>query len=84
MSLPPRELVYTTLERLIRDRKIYQTSQGYFIVSPDTFRYMNAGGEGSGQTQGQGQTGNYPTDPRIRPLDALTASYYDADGDPGK
>lgn len=40
MIIPNRELVYQTLEKLIKDRKVYQTASGYFVVTPDTFRYM--------------------------------------------
>ncbi|CAG7728031.1 unnamed protein product [Allacma fusca] len=45
MVKPSCELVYQTLEKLIRDRKVYQTSRGYFVVTPDTFRYMTAARE---------------------------------------
>ncbi|CAL8114048.1 unnamed protein product [Orchesella dallaii] len=40
MSCPSRELVFQTLEKLIKERKVYQTSRGYFVVTPDIFRYM--------------------------------------------
>jgi winged helix Storkhead-box1 protein len=40
MNPPPRELVYHTLETLIRERKVYQTPHGYFVVTPSTLRYM--------------------------------------------
>jgi hypothetical protein len=42
MSCPNRELVFQTLEKLIRERKIYQTAHGYFVVTPDTFRFMTS------------------------------------------
>jgi len=42
MSCPSRELVFQTLEKLIRERKIYQTANGYFVVTPDTFRFMTS------------------------------------------
>jgi len=42
MKLPRKELVYNVLEKLTKDRKVYQTSEGYFVVSPDTFKYMIA------------------------------------------
>jgi len=38
--LPPKELIYQVLERLTKERKVYQTSQGYFVVTPDTQRYI--------------------------------------------
>lgn len=40
MSCPSRELVFQTLEKLIKERKVYQTSRGYFVVTPEIFRYM--------------------------------------------
>lgn len=40
MALPTKELIYQTLEKLTRERKIYQTAQGYFVVTPDTHRYI--------------------------------------------
>lgn len=40
MSSPPKELVFQTLEKLIKERKVYQTSRGYFVVTPEIFRYM--------------------------------------------
>ena len=42
MVQPSRELIYQTLEKLIKERKVYQTSHGYFVVTPDTFRYMSS------------------------------------------
>ncbi|CAL8114044.1 unnamed protein product [Orchesella dallaii] len=40
MALPRKELIYQTLEKLTRERKIYQTAQGYFVVTPETHRYI--------------------------------------------
>jgi len=45
MVEPGRELVYQTLEKLIKERKVYQTAHGYFVVTPDTFRYMSSSNE---------------------------------------
>ncbi len=42
MAHPCREVVYQTLEKLIRERKVYQTSHGYFVITPETFRYMSS------------------------------------------
>ncbi|CAL8113854.1 unnamed protein product [Orchesella dallaii] len=42
MCIPPKELVYQTLEKLIRDQKIYQTSSGYYIVTPEVCVFMNS------------------------------------------
>ncbi|KAK6621096.1 hypothetical protein RUM43_011402 [Polyplax serrata] len=35
---PSSQVVYDTLAKLMSDKKIYQTSQGYFIVTPETRR----------------------------------------------
>ena len=68
MKSPSRELVYQTLEKLIQEQKIYQTSRGYFVVTPDTYRFMNAG---SSNLYPFGYSSNVPT------LDALINSYDD-------
>jgi hypothetical protein len=38
MQRPSRELVYDALAKLMQDRKIYHTAQGYFVVTPETRR----------------------------------------------
>ncbi|ODM89359.1 Storkhead-box protein 1 [Orchesella cincta] len=42
MCIPPKELVYATLEKLIREQKIYQTPSGYYIVTPEVCVFMNS------------------------------------------
>ncbi|XP_052791277.1 storkhead-box protein 1-like isoform X2 [Mya arenaria] len=38
MNLPSNQLMYDTLGQLIRERKVFHTGCGYFVVTPDTFR----------------------------------------------
>ncbi|KAL4240185.1 Storkhead box 1 [Mactra antiquata] len=38
LHLPSNQLVYDTLGQLIRERKVFHTGCGYFVVTPDTFR----------------------------------------------
>ncbi|CAB3243441.1 unnamed protein product [Arctia plantaginis] len=38
MQTPSQEVVYDTLAQLMQDRKIYQTSRGFFIVTPERRR----------------------------------------------
>ncbi|KAH3863375.1 hypothetical protein DPMN_026360, partial [Dreissena polymorpha] len=38
IHLPSNQLVYETLGQLIRERKVFHTGCGYFVVTPDTFR----------------------------------------------
>ncbi|KAG8338522.1 Storkhead box 1 [Homalodisca vitripennis] len=38
MERPSKELVYDTLAKLMTDRKLYQTSRGYFVVTPESRR----------------------------------------------
>lgn len=38
MQRPSRELVYDALAKLMQERKIYHTAQGYFVVTPETRR----------------------------------------------
>ncbi|KAI5644026.1 winged helix storkhead-box1 domain-containing protein [Phthorimaea operculella] len=38
MQTPSQEMVYDTLAQLMQERKIYQTSRGFFIVTPERRR----------------------------------------------
>lgn len=38
LQLPGSQHVYDTLGQLIRERKVFHTGCGYFVVTPDTFR----------------------------------------------
>ncbi|XP_014487266.1 PREDICTED: storkhead-box protein 2 isoform X2 [Dinoponera quadriceps] len=44
MQRPSRELVYDALAKLMQERKIYHTSQGYFVVTPETKRLRRDSG----------------------------------------
>ncbi|XP_043266922.1 uncharacterized protein knockout isoform X2 [Venturia canescens] len=44
MQRPNRELVYDALAKLMQERKIYHTSQGYFVVTPETRRLRRDSG----------------------------------------
>ncbi|XP_012273132.1 uncharacterized protein LOC105695790 isoform X2 [Orussus abietinus] len=44
MQRPSRELVYDALAKLMQERKIYHTSQGYFVVTPETRRLRRDSG----------------------------------------
>lgn len=35
MQQPSTEIIYDALAQLMQERKIYQTSKGYFIVTPE-------------------------------------------------
>ncbi|KAK7003030.1 storkhead-box protein 1 [Biomphalaria glabrata] len=41
MTVPSQQLVFETLGNLIKDRKVFHTGSGYFVVTPDTNRLQS-------------------------------------------
>nr|XP_018895806.1 PREDICTED: uncharacterized protein LOC109029682 [Bemisia tabaci] len=58
MECPSEEIVYDALAKLMTDKVVYQTSRGYFVVTPETRRlYSKYGSSSSSSLAGGGGGG---------------------------
>ncbi|XP_023245365.1 uncharacterized protein LOC106646797 [Copidosoma floridanum] len=73
MQRPSRDLVYDALAKLMQDRKIYHTAQGYFVVTPETRRLRRESGSTAGGG-GQHRSSREMTSGRSQPAGMLMSN----------